>query len=110
MCHRLRTSPREEASRSVGGIILFYVRAAHLSRGGLPIIALPSTAGVRSRVVNVLSGPVTTPRCDAGVIVTEHGIADLRGLTLKARRRRMRDIAAREHREALELEALNAAS
>ena len=48
------------------------------------------------------AGPVTTPRCDAGVIVTEHGVADLRGLTLEARRRRMLDIAAPEHREALE--------
>ena len=91
---------------AVGGAPDF-LRAAHLSRGGLPIVALPATAGARSRIVNSLSGPVTTPRCDAGLVVTEHGVADLRGLTLKARRRRMLDIAAPEQREALEREELN---
>ena len=52
-----------------------------------------------------LSGPVSTPRCDAGVFVTEYGIADLRGLPLAARRRRMLDIAHPEHRARLEREA-----
>ena len=89
---------------AVGGAPDF-LRAAGLSRGGLPIIALPSTAGPRSRIVAQLSGPVTTPRCDAGLFVTEHGVADLRGLSLKARRARMIDIAAPEHREALDRSA-----
>lgn len=79
-----------------------FIRAALASRNGLSIIALPSCAGHHSRIVSSLSGPVTTPRCDAGIIVTEHGIADLRGLGLAARRRRMLDIAAPEHRAALE--------
>lgn len=86
---------------AVGGAPDF-IRAAQASSGGVSIIALPSTAGTRSRIVSRLSGPVTTPRCDAGIFVTEHGVADLRGLGLKARRQRMIDIAAPEHRQALE--------
>lgn len=86
---------------AVGGAPDF-LRAAHLSRGGLPVIALRATAGEHSRIVAALSGPTTTARCDAGIIVTEYGIADLRGLSVKARVRRMIDIAAPEKREALE--------
>ena len=89
---------------AVGGAPDF-LRAAHLSRGGLPIVALPSMAGQRSRIVARLSGPVTTPRCDAGIIVSEHGIADLRGLSLAQRKRRMLDIAHPSQREMLEREA-----
>lgn len=89
---------------AVGGAPDF-LRAAHLSRGGLPIVALPATAGARSRIVARLSGPVSTPRCDAGLIVTEFGVADLRGLTLRQRRRRLLDIAHPEHRAALDASA-----
>ena len=89
---------------AVGGAVDF-VRGAQRSRGGVPIIALPATAGAHSRIVATLSGPVSTPRCDAGVFVTEYGIADLRGLPLAARRRRMLDIAHPEHRARLEREA-----
>lgn len=79
---------------AVGGAMDF-IRGAHLSHGGLPIIALPSTAmgGAVSRIVECLSGPVSTPRADAGIIVTEHGVADLRGRTLKQRRELMLSIA-----------------
>ncbi|SER73214.1 acetyl-CoA hydrolase [Pseudomonas sp. NFACC02] len=86
---------------AVGGALDF-IRGAHHSRGGLPIIALPSCAGSRSRIVARLSGPVTIPRSDAGLIVTEHGVADLRGLTIKQRVRRMLDIASPQHRSELE--------
>ncbi|EXL01912.1 acetyl-CoA hydrolase/transferase family protein [Aquamicrobium defluvii] len=81
-----------------------FMRAAALSRGGLPVIALPSIVSKtgQSRIVAQLSGPVSTARSDAGIIVTEHGIADLRGCTLRERRRRMIDIAAPEHRAALD--------
>lgn len=89
---------------AVGGAPDF-LRAAHASRGGLPIIALPATEKGHSRIVANLSGPVSTPRCDAGLIVTEHGIADLRGLSLRLRMKRMIDIAAPGHREALERES-----
>ncbi|MBE0620845.1 MAG: acetyl-CoA hydrolase/transferase family protein [Burkholderiales bacterium] len=89
---------------AVGGAVDF-LRAAHYSRGGLPIVALPSTAGKHSRIVAKLGGPVSTPRSDAGIIVTEYGVADLRGATLAERARRMLAIAHPEHRERLERES-----
>jgi acetyl-CoA hydrolase len=48
-----------------------------------------------------LSGPATLGRADAGVIVTEYGVADLRGLPLPQRRERMLAIAHPDHRQAL---------
>lgn len=89
---------------AVGGAMDF-LRGAARSKGGLPIVALPATAKANSRIVAQLSGPVSTPRADAGLIVTEYGVADLRGQTLTRRVRRMVDIAAPEHREALERQA-----
>jgi len=86
---------------AIGGALDF-ARGAQRSPGGLAITALPSTAGSHSRIVARLSGPVTVPRSDVGVVVTEHGIADLRGLSLDARRRRLLAIADPQHREALE--------
>jgi acetyl-CoA hydrolase len=72
---------------AVGGALDF-IRAANQSRGGVAITALPA-----ARVVERLSGPVSVPRSEAGVIVTEHGAADLRGCTLAERERRMRKIS-----------------
>lgn len=89
---------------AVGGAVDF-LRGAARSHGGLPIVALPATAKGASRIVAQLSGPVSTPRSDAGLIVTEHGVADLRGQPLSRRVRRLIDIAAPEHREALERQA-----
>ncbi|HYN13671.1 MAG TPA: acetyl-CoA hydrolase/transferase C-terminal domain-containing protein [Burkholderiales bacterium] len=73
---------------AVGGALDF-IRAANQSAGGVSIIALPA-----SRVVERLSGPVSVPRSEAGVFVTEKGAADLRGCTLRERERRMAAIAA----------------
>jgi acyl-CoA hydrolase len=78
---------RESYVGAVGGALDF-VRAANQSPGGLSIIALPA-----SRVVQRLSGPVSVPRSEAGVFVTERGAADLRGCTLAERERRMRQIS-----------------
>ena len=89
---------------AVGGAVDF-LRGAARSKGGLPIVALPATAKGKTRIVAQLSGPVSTPRSDAGLIVTEHGVADLRGQTLSRRVRRLIDIAAPEHREDLERQA-----
>ena len=89
---------------AVGGAVDF-LRAAHYSRGGLPIVALASTAGRHSRIVARLGGPVSTPRSDAGIIVTEYGVADLRGQGLAERARRMIAIAHPEQRELLERES-----
>jgi acyl-CoA hydrolase len=95
---------------AVGGAVDF-ARGAARSRGGVPIIALPATVDSArdigasrigaSRIVARLSGPVTVARADTGIIVTEYGIADLRGLTLAQRRERMLAIAHPEHRQAL---------
>lgn len=89
---------------AVGGAIDF-LRGAARSRGGLPVVALPATAKGATRIVARLSGPVSTPRCDSGLIVTEHGVADLRGQTLSRRVQRMLAIAAPEHRADLERQA-----
>lgn len=88
---------------AVGGALDF-IRGAQRSRGGLPIIALPATAGPASRIVSRLSGPTTIPRSDAGLVVTEFGIADLRGLTLRQRVEAMLRIADPAHRGRLEAE------
>ncbi|MBV9362299.1 MAG: acetyl-CoA hydrolase [Betaproteobacteria bacterium] len=72
---------------AVGGALDF-VRAANQSPGGVSIIALPA-----SRVVERLSGAVSVPRSEAGLFVTEHGVADLRGCTLAERERRVRKIS-----------------
>jgi acyl-CoA hydrolase len=85
---------------AIGGQLDF-VRGANASRGGRAIIALPSSAPKgRSRIVAAVE-TVTTPRADVDAIVTEWGVAELRGCTLKQRARRMIAIAAPEHREEL---------
>ncbi|WP_137924880.1 acetyl-CoA hydrolase/transferase C-terminal domain-containing protein [Cupriavidus sp. 2SB] len=89
---------------AVGGAADF-LRGAARSQGGVPIIALPARAKTESRIVANLSGPVSTSRADAGLVVTEFGVADLRGQPLSRRVSRMIDIAAPEHRDALEREA-----
>lgn len=86
---------------AVGGALDF-LRGAGRSRGGLPIVALPARAGTNDRIVARLGGPVTVPRSDAGLIVTEYGVADLRGLSLKQRVQRMLDIAHPDSRAQLE--------
>jgi acyl-CoA hydrolase len=79
-----------------------FLRGAARSRGGVPVVALPSTAGPASRIVAELSGPVSAARSDAGFVVTEYGVADLRGQPLRVRRERMLAIAHPDHRRALE--------
>ncbi len=71
---------------AIGGQLDFH-RAGLISPNGRAIIALGSTAGKAraTRIVSKLSGPVTSPRADADTIVTEHGIAELAGLTLAER-------------------------
>jgi acetyl-CoA hydrolase len=72
---------------AVGGALDF-VRAANQSAGGVAIFVLPAR-----RIVQNLAGPVSVPRSEAGVIVTEKGAADLRGSGLRERERRMRAIS-----------------
>lgn len=86
---------------AVGGAVDF-LRGAASSHGGLPIVALPSTAGGTSRIVDRLGGPVSTPRSEPLLIVTEHGVADLRGVSLEQRVARMIAVADPAHRAALD--------
>jgi acyl-CoA hydrolase len=83
------------------GGALDFARGARRSPGGLPIVLLPATAGNRSRVVPELTGPVSTTRAEAGAVVTEYGVADLRGLTLSQRREAILAIAHPAHRDRL---------
>jgi hypothetical protein len=67
-----------------------FVRAANRSLEGRSIIALQSTNRDRSRsriVARLVDGVVTTPRAEADLVVTEHGIVELRGRTLAERAR-----------------------
>ncbi len=88
-----------------GGQIDF-IRGAARSKGGVPIIALPSTArhGMVSRIVPVLEpgAGVVTSRADVHYVVTEHGIANLHGKTLRERAEAL--IAIAEPRFQAELE------
>lgn len=90
----------------VGGQVDF-IRGARLSKGGRSIIAMPATAakGTASRIVPMLTegAAVTTSRCDVDCIVTEYGIARLRGRTLADRARQLIEIAAPQFRDDLRL-------
>ena len=88
---------------AIGGQVDF-VRGAIASPGGRAIIALPSTTpdGKQSRIVPSLDGrPVTTTRGDVDVVVTEYGVADLRGRSLSERTKRLRAIASANFRDLL---------
>jgi acyl-CoA hydrolase len=80
----------------VGGQVDF-IRGAARSKGGKPIIALPSTArnGTVSRIVPMLDpgAGVVTSRADVHYVVTEHGIANLHGKTLRQRAEALVSIA-----------------
>src|SRR5262249_37532735 len=89
---------------AVGGQLDF-VRGGVASSGGRSIIAFPSTTadGKHSRIVASLDGkPVTTPRSDVDVIVTEYGAAHLRGCALAERALRLTAIAHPDHRDSLQ--------
>lgn len=68
---------------SATGGQLDFVRGAYASRGGVSIIAFSSTVGNGkiSKIVPRLAGPVTTPRTDVQYVVTERGVANLKGLS-----------------------------
>lgn len=88
----------------VGGQVDF-MRAASRSKGGVPIIAMSSTAarGTVSRIVVSLAegAGVVTSRADAHVIVTEYGFARLYGRSLRRRAEELVQIAHPDFRDAL---------
>jgi 4-hydroxybutyrate CoA-transferase len=80
----------------VGGQVDF-VRGANMSKGGKSIIAMPSTTA-KGRVSKIMpfldeGTAVTTSRNDVGYIVTEYGIAYIKGKTLEDRGRELIKIA-----------------
>ena len=92
----------------VGGQIDF-MRGAALADEGRAIIALPSTAarGTVSRLVSTLSpgAGVVTSRAHARTVVTEYGVAELFGRSLRERAAALIGIAHPEHRDRLRAEA-----
>ncbi len=96
----------------VGGQTVFMLAGAY-SPGGksvsvVPSSSVPSTTGQRvSRIVPTLApgGAVTVPRTFVDYVVTEHGIATLRGKTLKERARELCSVAHPDFRPELEREA-----
>ena len=95
------------AGRSVGltGGQMDFVRAANRAPEGRSIIALPSTSRDRTQsriVARLADSVVTTPRAEADCVVTEHGIAELKGRTLAERARALIAISDPAFRSALE--------
>lgn len=85
---------------------LDFVRGAYAAENGRSFIALHSTAkgGTISRIVPQLT-TVTDPRMDTHVIVTEHGVVDLKGRSLSERAAMIISLAAPEFRDGLEQKA-----
>jgi acetyl-CoA hydrolase len=95
----------------VGGQLDF-VYGASRSKGGVPIIALPSTTKLRdgtvlSRVVCMLKqgAGVTTSRNHIHYVVTEYGVAELYGKTIRQRARQLIAVAHPDFRKDLEKQA-----
>jgi len=90
------------AISGAGGFVDF-VRGSRLSPGGRSIVMLPSTSRGRSRITASLAPgtPVTCARTDVDIVVTEHGVAHLRHLSVAQRARRLIEIADPAFRNAL---------
>jgi 4-hydroxybutyrate CoA-transferase len=90
----------------VGGQLDF-IYGASRSRGGVPIIALPSTAKDISRIVVALKpgAGVVTSRNHVRYIVTEYGVADLYGKTIRQRAQSLINIAHPMFRDELTSQA-----
>src|SRR6202050_4286590 len=88
---------------SATGGQLDFVRGAYASRGGKSIIACHSTAakGKASRIVARLDGPVTTPRIDTHIVVTEFGWADMKGKSSTERAKALVGLAHPDFRDEL---------
>jgi acyl-CoA hydrolase len=93
----------------IGGQVDF-LRGAARSKGGIPIIALPSTAknGTVSRIATTLQpgAGVVTSRGDVQYVVTEHGVAYLHGKTLRQRVEALIQVADPAFRAQLEAFAM----
>jgi 4-hydroxybutyrate CoA-transferase len=96
----------------VGGQTVFMIAGAY-SPGGKSVSVLPSSSvptGTGQRVSRIVAGlppgtPVTVPRTYVDFVVTEHGIAELRGKTVAERAASLIEIAHPDFREELRSEA-----
>jgi 4-hydroxybutyrate CoA-transferase len=95
----------------VGGQLDF-VYGASRSKGGVPIIALPSTTQLKdgttvSRIVSMLKqgAGVVTGRNNVHFVVTEFGVADLYGRTIRQRARQLIAVSHPDFRQDLERQA-----
>jgi 4-hydroxybutyrate CoA-transferase len=96
-----------EARGGLGGLAEFLI-AGRLSPGGINVVALTSTASGTSRIVHRLpTDLVSIPTFLTDYVVTEWGIADLRGATRSECRDRIAAIAHPRHRSDLETEPVN---
>lgn len=88
---------------SAPGGQLDFVRGAQLSNGGKSILTAYSTAskGKLSRIVPRIEGPATDPRADTQYIVTEYGVADMRGKSTSQRAQALIAIAHPDFRDEL---------
>ena len=91
----------------VGGQVDF-VRGANLSKGGRAIMAMPSTTGKGkiSKIVPFLDqgSAVTTTRNEVNYVITEYGIAKLKGKSLRQRAEALIRIAHPDFRDELTAE------
>lgn len=84
-----------------------FVEGTSLSLEHVSMICLESTANVKGELKSRIVGPVTpfsavtTPRALSGVIITEYGVADLRGKTVRERTEAMISIAHPQFRDEL---------
>ncbi|MDR0519411.1 MAG: 4-hydroxybutyrate CoA-transferase, partial [Clostridiales Family XIII bacterium] len=94
----------------VGGQVDF-VRGSAMAEGGKSVIAMPSVTVKKdgstiSKIVSFLDtgAPVTTSRCDTDYVVTEYGIAEIKGKSLRQRAKNLIAIAHPDSRDALKEE------
>ncbi len=79
-----------------------FSRSATLIPQGVSVLALPSTSKKgASRIVPRIDGMCSVFRGDVEIVVTEHGLADLRGCSVVERAEKLIEIAAPEHRGSL---------
>jgi len=92
-----------EVQYSAPGGQLDFVRGAQRSKGGKSILAAYATAknGSISRIVPKILGPATDPRAEIQYVVTEYGVANLRGKSTAARAEAMIAIADPKFRSEL---------
>lgn len=106
LCGQVNAEMLNGKSMSGPGGLPDFAAAARAQADGLSIIALPAAdpSGEHSRLVASLATgtSITIPQYNVDAVVTEYGIAMLRGVDRKTRAKRMIDIAHPHHRERLE--------